>query len=186
MSQPPPLRRADRVMPDAETLVLLERGFSGRLATIGADGYPYCLPMLYVWMDGAVWLHNTGARGHLRANVEHDARACFEVDEPEQVFAYGRFECDTGLAYASVILFGAIGVVEDTAVKQRFFTALMAKYMPADTGRPAGFFPRLDAITLYCVTPERITGKKTPLPDVSQRWPAADRTKSPQVERKPD
>jgi len=111
MSQAPGLRRAERMMPQADALAMLEQGFCGRLATIGDDGYPYCLPMLYVWMDGAVWLHNTSAHGHLRANVDLNANACFVVDEPDQVFAYGRFECDTGLAYASVILFGQIRVV---------------------------------------------------------------------------
>jgi len=179
MSQAPALRRADRVMPEAETLALLERGFCGRLATIGPDGYPYCLPMLYVWMEGAVFLHNSSARGHLRANVDLDARACFEVDEPNQVFAYGRFECDTGLAYASAILFGQVMVVEDRQIKQRFFEALMKKYMKEDTGRPTGFFPRIDNITLYTLNPERITGKQCPLPELSQRWPASDRSMTP-------
>jgi len=41
------------------------------------------------------------------------------------VFDYGRFECDSGLAYQSVILFGKIRVVEDKAAKQRFCEALM-------------------------------------------------------------
>jgi hypothetical protein len=35
------------------------------------------------------------------------------------------------------------------------------------------------------MTIERMTGKETPLPGVSQRWPALDRTASPQA-RPPD
>src|SRR3954466_3625104 len=104
----PQLRRADRVMPDDRTRQLLERGFAGRLATIGEDGYPYCTPLLYVWMDGELFLHTTSAKGHLRTNVDRYCRVCFEVDEPEEVFDYGRFECDSGLAFRSVILFGTI------------------------------------------------------------------------------
>src|SRR3954453_16154411 len=101
----PQLRRADRVMPDDRTRQLLQRGFSGRLATIGDDGYPYSVPLLYVCLDGEGFGHNVGARGHLRASVEREPRVCFEVDEPDQVFDYGRFECDSGLAFQSVILF---------------------------------------------------------------------------------
>ena len=66
------------------------------------DGFPYCIPLLYLWMDGELYLHTTSARGHLRANIERDPRVCFEMDAPEGVFDYGRFECDSGLAYRSV------------------------------------------------------------------------------------
>ena len=38
-----------------------------------------------------------------------------------KVFDYGRFECDTGLAYRSAIAYGRIR-------KSRFFDALLAKY----------------------------------------------------------
>jgi uncharacterized protein len=179
MSTPPKVRRTDRVLEDEAARETLARGFCGRLATVGADGYPYCLPLLYVWMDGEVWVHNTRARGHLRTNVEHEARVCFEVDEPGEVFAYGRFECDSSVAYRSVVLFGRIRIVEETAAKQRFCEALMAKYANPDWDRPKGFFPRLDDITVYAIAVERLTGKALALPTVPQQWPATDMTKSP-------
>jgi uncharacterized protein len=174
----PQLRRADRMMPEDRARQFLARGFSGRLATIGEDGYPYCVPLLYVWMDDQVFVHTTSARGHLRSNVERCSRICFEVDEPEQVFDYGRFECDSGLAYSSVVLFGAIRIVEERAIKQRFCEMLMRKYGKPDTQvRPKGFFPRLDIITVYAIAIERITGKQQALP--VQQWPAIDFTKTP-------
>lgn len=175
----PQVRRADRVMAEDRTRETLERGFCGRLATVGEDGYPYCVPLLYVWMDGEIYLHNTGARGHLRKNVDHDQRVCFEMDEPGDVFAYGRFECDSALEYRSVLVFGTIRVVDDVATKQRFCEGLMAKYAKPDWDRPKGFFPRLNDITVYAIAIERMTGKETPLPAVSEQWPALDRTKSP-------
>ena len=132
----------------------------------------------YVWMDGQVFVHNTQARGHLRANVDHEPRVCFEVDEPGEVFAYGRFECDSTVAYRSVILFGRIRVVEEMDTKQRFCEGLMAKYAKPDWDRPPGFFPRIDQITVYAITIERMSGKETALPEVSQQWPAVDRTKT--------
>lgn len=182
MSAPPPsreLRRTDKAMAQARAIETLARGFCGRLATVGADGSPYCVPLLYVYEDGEVLVHNAGGRGHLRANVDHDKRVCFEVDEPGQVFDYGRFECDSSVAYRSVIVFGTIRIVEDAAAKQRFFDALLAKYGKPNSGRPKGFYPRLDQITLYAITIERMTGKETPLPNIAEQWPAMDRTKSP-------
>ncbi|HJR55626.1 MAG TPA: pyridoxamine 5'-phosphate oxidase family protein [Rhizomicrobium sp.] len=179
MSTPPQMRRADKAMPAALTLETLQKGFCGRVAVLGEDGYPYCVPMLYVWLDGEVFLHSAKARGQLRTNVEHESRVCFEVDEPGEIFPYGRFECDTSVAFRSVILFGRIRIVEETDAKQRFFEALMQKYGKPEWDRPKGFFPRLDQITLYAIAVERITGKEGPLPDCSMQWPALDRTRTP-------
>jgi uncharacterized protein len=169
----------DRVTSERRAREMLPRGFSGHLATVGEDGYPYCIPLLYLWVDGEVHVHTSSARGHFRANIEHEPRICFELDEPDQVFDYGRFECDSGLAYQSVILFGNIRVVDDRAAKQRFCEALMAKYGKPDTTRPKGFFPRLDVITVYAISVERMTGKEMALPPFTEQWPAKDRTKTP-------
>jgi nitroimidazol reductase NimA-like FMN-containing flavoprotein (pyridoxamine 5'-phosphate oxidase superfamily) len=180
MSNPPPqVRRTDRVMSQDKALAALARGHHGRLATVGADGYPYCVPLLYVCMDGEVYVHNTAAAGHLRTNIECDARVCFEIDEAGEVFDYGRFECDSSVAYTSVILFGKIRIVTDETAKRRFCDELMAKYRKQGAERPKSFYPRLDQITVYAIAIERITGKELALPDVSEQWPAKDRTKSP-------
>jgi nitroimidazol reductase NimA-like FMN-containing flavoprotein (pyridoxamine 5'-phosphate oxidase superfamily) len=179
MSASPQVRRTDRLMAEERVREILARGFCGRLATTGADGYPYCIPLLYVSIDNEVYVHNTSARGHLRTNVEHDARVCFEIDQPGEVFAYGRFECDSTVSYQSVILFGKIRIVAERDAKQRFCEGLMAKYGKPDWDRPKGFFPRLDEITVYAIAIERLTGKENPLPGVAQQWPALDRTKSP-------
>jgi nitroimidazol reductase NimA-like FMN-containing flavoprotein (pyridoxamine 5'-phosphate oxidase superfamily) len=115
----------------------------------------------------------------LRLNVERDARVCYEVDEPVKVFDYGRFECDTGLAYRSAVAYGRIRIVDDRAAKARFFDALLAKYGTGVPGRPKSFYPRLDEVTVYAIAVERISGKHCPLPALSEQWPALDRTKSP-------
>lgn len=179
----PQTRRTDRMMSDERALETLAQGYSGRLATVSEDGFPYCIPLLYLWMDGEVYLHTTSARGHLRANIEQERRVCFEMDEEQGVFDYGRFECDSGLAYRSACLFGRIRIVEDRDIKQRFCEALMAKYgkpgTKPETRRPKGFFPRIDIITVYAIAVERMTGKETALPPLSEQWPAKDRTKTP-------
>ena len=113
MSAPPSLRRKDKAMPEDQARAFLEQGYYGRLATLGADGYPYCVPLLYLVLDDKLYLHNARAEGHLRANVQFGDKACFELDEAGPVFDYGRFECDSTLAYQSVIAFGKIRIVEE-------------------------------------------------------------------------
>ncbi len=186
MSSPPKVRRADKLMPDEKIGELLSTSYCGRLASVGEDGTPYICPLLYVWMNGQVWLHNTSAMGHLQTNVRHEPRVCFEIDTPGKVFPYGRFRCDTSVEYQSVVVFGRITIVEDRAQKAAFFDALMAKYYAHDPTRPQGFYPRLDAVVVYLLTVDRMTGKATPLPADNAQWPALDLTKSPNAVAPPE
>jgi nitroimidazol reductase NimA-like FMN-containing flavoprotein (pyridoxamine 5'-phosphate oxidase superfamily) len=179
MTALPEMRRTQRLMPEAAAWAALEAGFCGHLATVDRGGQPYVTPLLYVVLGRRVFVHNTAARGHLRANVEANSKVCFEVSEPGDVFAYGRFECDTGLAYRSVVAFGAISITDDDRLKTQFCQALMRKYHPADLDRPRGFFPRLANITVYAIAVERLTGKVCELPAPAELWPAVDRTGTP-------
>jgi nitroimidazol reductase NimA-like FMN-containing flavoprotein (pyridoxamine 5'-phosphate oxidase superfamily) len=181
MRSPPQVRRGDRVMTEERARQLVAERFCARLGTTGADGWPYVVPMLYVYADGQIYVHNSRPRGHFRDNVDYDPRVCFEIDEADEVFPYGRFECDSAIAYTSVVAFGTVRIVEDAADKTRFFEALMRKYGDPAWDRPKHFFPRLDDVTVYAVTIDRMTGKETALPGVSERWPALDRTKSPRA-----
>jgi len=167
------------MLAESEARELITGAHCGRVGTIGPDGWPYVVPLLHVLTADVINMHNTAARGHFRLNVERDARACFEVDEPVKVFDYGRFECDSGLAYRSAIAYGRIRIVEDRDAKIRFFDAFLAKYGTGVPGRPKSFYPRLDAVTVYALTVERISGKHCPLPPASEQWPALDRTKTP-------
>jgi len=181
----PPVRRADKLMSAVAVEELLRTGYCGYLATTSADGSPYVCPILYVWLDGQVWVHNTRAAGHLQGNVRHDPRACFEVAVPGRVFAYGRYECDTSIEYRSVVIFGRLAIVDDRTRKAVFFDALMAKYHANDPTRPRSFYPRLDDVTVYALGVDRMTGKEQILPSIEAQWPAQDHTKSPGVSPPP-
>ncbi len=178
------LRRSDKVMSDQETHAFLQTAFCGRTASVDRDGYPYVVPNLFVWHDGAVWLHTARSDGHFARNVRDDDRVCFEVDEPGEVFPYGDLECDTSIAYRSVVLFGRIALVQDVERARTFFSLFMRKYAPADSwGRAQGSFPRIEATNVYAIAPESMTGKIGVLPAVEARWPAVNHSLSPQAPR---
>ena len=176
------VRRADKIMSAEEVREFLVSAHCGRTATLGADGYPYVVPNLFVWMDERIFLHTARQRGHFLANVGFCDRVCFEVDQPGKTFPYGPVECDTSIAFRSVVVFGRIGVVSERDIKQRFFTAFLSKYAPQGSwGRPKDTFPRIDSTILYSIVPEIMTGKQTPMPAAGKRWrrpglPAAPRS----------
>jgi len=80
-----------------------------------------------------------------------------------------------------VVVFGTIKLVTERAVKQAFCAALMRKYGKPDLDRPKNFFPRLDLIAVFEIAVERLTGKETAMPPISEQWPAKDRTKTPEA-----
>jgi nitroimidazol reductase NimA-like FMN-containing flavoprotein (pyridoxamine 5'-phosphate oxidase superfamily) len=169
------LRRADKVMSTEEVKEFLASAHCGRTATVGADGYPYVVPNLFVWMEEQIYLHTARVRGHFLANVEFCDRVCFEADQPGETFPYGPVECDTSIAFRSIVVFGRISIVAEPQIKQRFFAAFMSKYAPKESwGRPKNTFPRIDSTILYTIVPEIMTGKQTPLPAAEKRWRRAD------------
>jgi len=182
MSKLPNLRRVDKKMSEAAINELLRSGYSGHLATVDLYGMPYSCPLLYVWHDHRIWLHNARSSGHLLSNLQSNPNACFSIAEAGEVFSYGRYECDTTIAYQSAVIFGKIDVIESPPEKTTFFELLMNKYSSPDASRPKNFFPRLDDTTVYAMTLERITGKDTALPALSEQWPAIDNTKSPHAQ----
>jgi len=171
------VRRQDKVMSRADIDRFLERIAFAHFGSVSANGDPYVVPNLFVYTDGTVYSH-TSLSGHFRNNITTRPRVCFEASEMGQVFPYGEFECDSSVSYMSVVGFGTSRIEEDSAAKMRFFDRLMAKYSDPKLARPKGFYPRLDAITLYSLLLEEITGKHGPLPAVSEQWPAMNRTKS--------
>lgn len=165
------LRRAEKIMGAEEMRAFLASAHCGRTATVGRDGYPYVVPNLFVWMEERIFLHTARYRGHFLANIEFCDRVCFEVDQPGETFPYGPVECDTSIAFRSVVVFGRIGIVPELETRRRFFTAFMSKYAPGDSwGRPKDTFPRIESTILYAILPEIMTGKQTPLPAPGKRW----------------
>jgi nitroimidazol reductase NimA-like FMN-containing flavoprotein (pyridoxamine 5'-phosphate oxidase superfamily) len=149
------------------------------LATVDVDGEPYVVPSLFVWTGDTLQLHGTRAVGHFRRNLQHRARLCFEASEAGTVYPYGEFACDLTTSYVSVIGAGAVAIVDDPAAKAQFFDRFLAKYADPTWDQPKGFYPRLDDVVVYVVTPERLTGKLIALPPLGEQWPARNRTKSP-------
>ena len=57
------LRRGRQALPEAESLAILERGSHGVLAVLGDGGYPYAVPLNYVYEGGAIYFRCARA-GH--------------------------------------------------------------------------------------------------------------------------
>lgn len=116
------LRRIKQLLPEEEVRGILEKNTNGVLAVTGDEGYPYAVPVSYVYQDGKIYIHSAKA-GHKIDAIQKDSKVSFTViDEdkisPEEFTTYFR----------SVIAFGRAYVVEEEEERQKAFWGLIEKY----------------------------------------------------------
>lgn len=120
------MRRKDRLLTDAEARAVLEKGAYGVLATVNVEGEPYGVPISYVLMNDAIYIH-CALEGEKLDNIAQNPAVSFTVvGFAEPVGG------QPGLStyYESCIVFGAIRTVTDVHEKVAALKALTMKYLP--------------------------------------------------------
>lgn len=111
----------------------------GRMATTGADGYPYITPVNFVFHEGSVYFHCAPA-GEKLDNIARDPKVCFEVDVPlaylDASFDPERNACDVHQLYHCVIIRGEARLVPNGPLKVAALNALAAKHEPGVSFEP--------------------------------------------------
>lgn len=150
------MRRKKQALTTEETVAVLTGGTSGVLALSGDGGYPYAVPLSYVYQDGHLYFHCARA-GHKLDAIRQDPKASFCVidrDEivPEEYTSYFR----------SAIAFGTIRIMEDEQEKRQAIEALALKYAPGDTaeGRRAAIDKDWAPLCMLDMTVEHLSGKE--------------------------
>ena len=153
------MHRVKRQMPDADARAFLRTQKVAHAATVDAAGWPYVVPLIYIYEGGdRLYLHTGTHGGHFQRNVESNARMCVEVADMGPVHRGQPFACNSALVYTSVIVFGSVRLVEDRDRKAWFFDRVLEKYgEPEWTFEPG--YPHLDRIVLYEQQVEVMTGK---------------------------
>ncbi len=149
------MRRRRQQLPQEETIRILMQATSGTLALLGRDGYPYAVPLSFVYADGSLYFHSAPEGHKIDAIRSHD-RASFCVIAQDEVHKerYTTY-------YRSAIAFGRIVIIEDEEEKLRAARLLGRRYNP---GREAALQAELEkglarmlAIRLDI---EHVTGKQ--------------------------
>lgn len=118
------MRRKRQQLSEEESQNILKKATAGTLALLGDNGYPYAVPISYVYADGALLFHSA-LSGHKVDAFRQCEKASFCVIEkddvqPEQYTTFFR----------SVIAFGRIHIIEDDAEKLRAVRRLGDRYNP--------------------------------------------------------
>lgn len=135
----------------------------GRFATIDSDGYPQIIPMNFVFLNDAVYMHSH-TRGEKIENFRANHKVGFEVDrELEFLPSYFEDPRNASLAdtlYISVVMKGMASLVTDREEKTNALNGLMEKYQPEGGYDPITSDMRvLDGVAVIKVVPKTLHGK---------------------------
>lgn len=149
------LRRKKQALSEEETRQLLERATSGVLSLYGDEGYPYGVPMSYVYVDGKIYFHSAKS-GHKIDAMKTHTKACFTVIEqdtvvPEEYTTY----------YRSAIVFGKMRILEEEEEIMEAIHLLSDKYRPGyEEERKKAIEKDYDGLTMMEMNIEHLCGKE--------------------------
>lgn len=147
----------------------------GRVATVGADGFPYITPVNFVSLEGNIYFH-CAPQGEKLDNLMREPRVCFEVDVPLAYIDIGldpaRPICQLHQYYHCVIIRGIAADVKDSTLKLAALNALIAKHEKTDDFPPVtADMSSYKACKVIEIKPDSITAKS----DFSQNQPEENR-----------
>lgn len=150
------MRRKRQQMTEAECIEILERNTSGVLAVLGDGGYPYGVPLSYVYDDKKIYFHCAKSGHKLDAVKDYDKVSFCVIDQdlvvPQEYTTYFR----------SVIAFGRARVVEQQEEMCSAIRKLSKKYYPEDSEENlnATIKREYSALCMVKMEVEHMTGKE--------------------------
>ena len=121
------MRRKKQKLSKEECDRILYNGTSGVLALHGDNGYPYAVPVSYVY-NGEKLLFHSAKNGHKIDAIIKNAAASFCVIDQDQIVPE-----EYTTYFRSIIAFGRIRILEDATEKRSAIEKLAVKYAPDDT-----------------------------------------------------
>lgn len=149
------MRRKRQALSLEENIQVLNRGTSGVLAVSGNDGYPYAVPLSYVYHDNKIFFH-CAKTGHKLDAITGNEKVSFCVIDKDQVVPeeYTSY-------FRSVIVFGKARILEDEAEKRNALEILAARYSPdQEQGRLAEINKEFNHVCLIELAIEHMSGKE--------------------------
>lgn len=151
------MRRKVQLLSKEETAAILCGCTSGVLAVMGDDGYPYTVPLSYVYDQQAnkIYFHSAKA-GHKIDAVHRSDKTSFCVVEQDKVVPE-KFTTH----FRSAIAFGRTQIIESGKVWQEAIKKLAARYSPLeDTESIQKEIEASPQFVILEMTIEHLTGKE--------------------------
>ena len=149
------IRRKAKEIDTEAAKELLESARRGILAVNGDDGYPYAVPVNYVYDNGKIYIHSA-KYGYKIEALKNSDKVCFSA------ILNSRVQQDMfTAAYQSVVAFGRASFVEDDAERRRILEQFIYKLSPDFVEGGMKFVDAaIGKTALICIDVEEIKGKE--------------------------
>lgn len=148
------MRRKDKMKGQDEAVQILNECTNGVLSVMGDGGYPYGVPVSYVYKDGKIYFHCASV-GHKLDAIKADPKVSFTVVGADNI-APKQFTT----AYKSVICFGKASIVDINEDKMAALNIIREKYSGDFPKEGAAYIEKFwDKTTVVVIEIEHMTGK---------------------------
>lgn len=153
-----------KIKSNQKIIQFLESERIGRFATIDKDGFPFIVPMNFVFFNSSFYLHGF-PRGERYENIKTNSKCGFEVDKelaflPSYFFEPPTDASKTDTLYISVVVKGTAELVIDNQEKSATMNALMEKSQTeGDYEKLRPEMATVKGVGLIKITPLVMTGK---------------------------
>ena len=156
------MRRAAQELDHEACLEMIQRATSGVLSVIGDEGYPYGVPLSFVYVDGkagsgGTFYFHCAKTGHKIDALRACDKACFTIIDRDDVVA------DEFTTYfKSVIAFGHVRILETREEIMPAIRMLADRYSPdeSDEKKSAEIDREFAGLAMLELTVEHMTGKE--------------------------
>ncbi len=118
------MRRKGNALSKEETIEILTKNTNGVLAVDGDDGYPYAVPLSYVYSEGKIIFH-CAVTGHKLDGIKNNEKVSFCVVGQDDIIPE-----DFNTLFKSAIAFGKARILTEEKEKQAGLELILAKYSP--------------------------------------------------------
>lgn len=149
------MRRHDRDMIFNDTIELLKNGQYGVLSISGDEGYPYGIPLNYVYDEGQIYFHSA-LEGHKIDGINRSNKVSFCIVEEVETIP-NKFST----RYRSVIAFGKVEEVKDQNEKKAGLLGIIKKYSSDYIDKGMKYIDSdYEKTAVFRIVIEHMTGKK--------------------------
>lgn len=149
------MRRKRQMLSAKESEEILRRMTNGTLALHGDGGYPYAVPVSYVYSNGRIYFH-TATQGHKVDALMRNDKVSFCVVEQDDVKP-----AEFTTYFRSVIAFGKARILTDETEKRAALQLLADKYSSGMPGLEAEIAKGFRHLLMVEIDIEHLTGKES-------------------------
>ena len=148
------MRSKANMLTNEEVENILKTSPNGTLALYGENGYPYSVPVNFVYSDGKIYFHGA-AEGYKLDCMKKDPHVSFSVIGKDDI-AKENFTT----RFSSVIAFGTIRVIDTMEEKIPVLEAMVGKYSAEFMESGKELISKGCGSVAYELTIDHMTGKK--------------------------